>query len=420
MHSENFLIADIDIFKQKVLNWLKPFGTFCFLDSNKYSSDYELLVGAGAARAFASSAPNALQQFQSFINEKQGWLFGHFGYELNTDDNISRTAKIDLLGFDDIFFFEPEIIISVTKKILTIHALHPQNIFEAIHTAGDETNIIQKPVVIQNKISKEKYINIIDQLKSHIQRGDCYEINFCQEFYAEDAIIDPLLLFKQLTKISPNPFSGLYKTGKKWLICASPERYIKKTADKIISQPIKGTLPRNIFLNNIKNEQRELLQSVKDRAENVMVVDLVRNDLSKVCVEGSVQVNELFGIYSFPQLHQMISTVSGKLKASASFSDIINGTFPMGSMTGAPKIKVMDLIERYEKSKRGIYSGSLGYIDPFGDFDFNVVIRSIAYNQNSAYLSFQTGGGITTYSKAESEWDECMLKAKAIKEILNV
>ena len=149
-----------------------------------------------------------------------------------------------------------------------------------------------------------------------------------------------------------------------------------------------------------------------------MIVDLVRNDLSKICREGTVRVEELYGVYSFPQVHQMISTISGEIRANISFSETIRSTFPMGSMTGAPKKRVLELIEQYEKTKRGIFSGALGYIDPGGDFDFNVVIRSILYNASNRYLSFQAGSGITFYSDADQEWEECLLKAKAIMQVL--
>ncbi|ULT45460.1 chorismate-binding protein [Niabella defluvii] len=193
----------------------------------------------------------------------------------------------------------------------------------------------------------------------------------------------------------------------------------QKENGRISSQPIKGTLRRTNADNSQKAERQLLFESEKDRAENVMIVDLVRNDLSRICEEGSVQVDELFGIYSFPQVHQMISTISGTLNKSVNFKDIINATFPMGSMTGAPKVKVMQLIDQYEKSRRGIFSGALGYIQPGGDFDFNVVIRSIIYNQTTQYLSFQAGGGITIYSDAEKEWEESLLKTKAIKDVLS-
>ncbi|MBK5269686.1 MAG: anthranilate synthase component I family protein, partial [Bacteroidia bacterium] len=272
---------------------------------------------------------------------------------------------------------------------------------------------------MQNRISKEKYISVVRQLKQHILRGDCYEINYCQEFFAEHSVIDPVAVYKKLSAVSPNPFSALYKMNDQWLICASPERFLKKRGNEILSQPIKGTSKRNVTdADDDKGNKDELLHSAKDRSENVMIVDLVRNDLAKVCEEGTVKVDELFGIYSFPQLHQMISTVSGELKENVAFSDIIRATFPMGSMTGAPKKRVMEMIEKYETTKRGIFSGAVGYISPDGDFDFNVVIRSIMYNAASGYLSYQAGSAITFNSDPEKEWEECILKAEAMKKVL--
>ncbi len=231
--------------------------------------------------------------------------------------------------------------------------------------------------------------------------------------------MDPFDVYHQLAGRSPNPFSGLYRVDDQWLICASPERFLRKTGQRLISQPIKGTLSRmGTDTASLDAERRQLANSSKDRAENVMVVDLVRNDLSRICREGSVQVDELFGIYSFAQVHQMISTVSGMVDEPVSMSRILKATFPMGSMTGAPKIRVMQLIEQYEKNTRGIFSGALGYIQPNGDFDFNVVIRSLMYNAQSGHLSYKVGSGITIYSEPELEWEECLLKAKAIEAVL--
>ena len=211
----------------------------------------------------------------------------------------------------------------------------------------------------------------------------------------------------------------MYKLDDKFLVCASPERYLKKVGSKIFSQPIKGTSKRNVKdTDEDEKSKKDLIESEKETSENVMVVDLVRNDLSKVCVEGSVKVEELFGVYSFPQVHQMISTVSGTVSAQVKFTDILKATFPMGSMTGVPKKRVMGLIEQYEKTKRGLFSGSLGYINPEGDFDFNVVIRSILYNQSAKYVSIQAGSAITYYSDAEKEYDECLLKIEAMKKVL--
>jgi para-aminobenzoate synthetase component 1 len=260
----------------------------------------------------------------------------------------------------------------------------------------------------------------VEELQSQIRRGNCYEITFCQEFFAENVFADPLQLYVALSSISPNPFAAFYKIKRKYLCCASPERYLKKEGNKIISQPIKGTRPRNpedgaqdrLYL-------EELVSSTKERSENVMIVDLVRNDLSRICKEGSVVVEELYGVYPFPQVHQMISTITGTLPDDTHCVEALRTTFPMGSMTGAPKKRVMQLIEQYEKSKRGLFSGTVGYITPEADFDFNVVIRSMLYNQETNYLSYQVGSAITFYSEPEKEYEECLLKAAAINEVLS-
>ncbi len=409
--------------KQKVLNWAQRFNTFCFLDNHRYHIEphtQECLLGAGIKRKINLSSEDALDHLQRFSEEKRTWLFGHLGYDLQTEPGRSKADHPDHIRFPDLFFFEPEIIVRLDEKQMIIEADDPAEVFRLI----DSSPVIRKsqlhaPPVIESRIGKEQYLSIITDLQKHILRGDCYEINFCQEFFAAKAAIDPPGVYNQLTAISPNPFSALYRVDDKWLICASPERFLKRAGNKILSQPIKGTAKR--IENNQQLDERnrtELSESNKDRSENVMVVDLVRNDLAKLCKEGSVKVEELFGIYSFPQVHQMISTVSGELRKNISFADIIKATFPMGSMTGAPKRRVMELIEQYEKTKRGIFSGCLGYLSPEGDFDFNVVIRSVMYNATSGYLSFQAGSGITFYSDPEKEWEECLLKASAIKAVL--
>jgi para-aminobenzoate synthetase component 1 len=226
-------------------------------------------------------------------------------------------------------------------------------------------------------------------------------------------------LYQRLSALSPVPFSCFYKLEDKYLLCASPERYVRKQGNTLIAQPIKGTRKRNLLSPSADAQLKaDLLSDLKERAENVMIVDLVRNDLSKICTEGSVKVEELFGIYSFPQVHQMISTISGELPATMDFSDVLDASFPMGSMTGAPKKRVMQLINQYEQSKRGIFSGTVGYITPVKNFDFNVVIRSLMYNQTDNYLSYQVGSAITAKSNPEKEYEECLLKANAIRQVL--
>ena len=289
---------------------------------------------------------------------------------------------------------------------------------EIIFNSGDEEKKMKAPV-LKSRFSKRKYIETIKSLKKHILKGDCYEINFCQEFYSLNVIIDPIKIYKNLNLISPNPFSAFYKYNDKFLMCASPERFLKKKGNTLISQPIKGTSKRIVEDQKADiRQKKELFQSEKERSENIMIVDLVRNDLAKVCTEGSVKVEEFLGIYTFPQVHQMISTVTGILKEDIKFSQIFHATFPMGSMTGAPKKKVMELIEKYEKTKRGLFSGTVGYIEPNGNFDFNVVIRSLQFNATNQYLSIIAGSAITFNSIPENEYEECILKISAMKKAL--
>jgi para-aminobenzoate synthetase component 1 len=408
-----------------MLNWANQFSIFCFLDNHHYQAgphSVECILAAGAKRKFSADAGAALPELQKFIDHKPCWLFGHLGYDLKNEIEDLASIHHDRHQFPGIYSFEPEIIISLSEKELRIESNEDALlIFEQVMAADPKENkeITSPQYELQQRISKKEYIETVDKLKKHILRGDCYEINFCQEFFAEDATIDPVNVYKKLSALSPNPFSALYRLEDKFLICASPERFLRKEGNKILSQPIKGTSSRFLQDESRDAESREeLYLSNKDRSENVMVVDLVRNDLSRVCIEGSVNVDELYGIYSFPQVHQMISTVSGEMRSDISFTEIIKATFPMGSMTGAPKKRVMELIEQYEQSGRGLFSGALGYISPTGDFDFNVVIRSIMYNASEKYLSFMAGSGITYYSDPEKEYEECILKAEAMKRAL--
>lgn len=411
--------------KQKVLNWTQQFNTFCFLDNNQYHirpHTQECLLAAGIKTEFIAGASDVLTQLQDFLYSKKGkWLLGHINYDLKNELEQLSSGHQDFIQFPELYFFEPLTLIRLSEEQIIVEADEPEKVFNEINNIvlvpPDEFKKVNT-AIIKNRIQKEEYISIIRRLQQHILRGDCYEINFCQEFFAEHVAIDPLSIYKELSDISPNPFSALYRLKDKWLLCASPERFLKKEGKKILTQPIKGTSKR-IQGDDNKDEQnkKELFLSDKDRSENVMIVDLMRNDLSKICEEGTVKVDELYGIYSFPQVHQMISTISGELKNNISFSEILKATFPMGSMTGAPKKRVMELIEQYEKTKRGIFSGAVGYISPDNDFDFNVVIRSIMYNNATKYLSFQAGSAITFYSDPEKEWEECLLKADAMKKI---
>jgi len=377
------------------------------------------MLAAGEKRAVSSADSNSLKVLQDFINQKPAWLFGHLGYDLKQQLAFAASTHPDPVGFPDFYFFEPEVLIRFNENEIEVQGDDPESIFKEINSAAISFDDEMFQGKIQQRVTRQEYLDDIIKLKQHILRGDCYEINYCQEFFAENASLDPIMAYMKLAEISPNPFSALYRVEDKWLLCASPERYLRKDGDRLISQPIKGTSKRMDDPEEDLRSSEWLRQSSKDKSENVMVVDLVRNDLSRVCKEGSVKVDELFGIYSFPQVHQMISTISGIVSPEVEFTDIIRATFPMGSMTGAPKKRVIELIEEYERSRRGIFSGSVGYISPQGDFDLNVVIRSLMYNESEKYLSFQVGSGITFYSDPELEWEECLMKAEAIMKTLS-
>ncbi|MBW0178819.1 anthranilate synthase component I family protein [Sediminibacterium sp.] len=409
-----------------MLSWVNRFNICSFLDNHLYQSGNTNLECLAACGSIAQTTDNPkFAELDAFLQQQKGnWIFGHIGYDNKNQVETLSSIHPDAIQFPDLFFFVPAVVLKLQYDKLEISCYdqsNPEEIYREIISVLPVEPAKTSSLKIESRLSRNEYIQIIQQLKQHILRGDCYEINYCQEFYATDIQIDPVSLYQQLTAISPNPFACYYKHESRHLLCASPERFLQKKGSRLISQPIKGTIQRNLLNQEADTLLlEELKASEKDKSENVMVVDLVRNDLSKVCKEGSVKVSELFGIYSFPQVHQMISTIEGELDENVPFSSILKACFPMGSMTGAPKKRVMELIEQYEKTKRGLYSGAVGYIDPNGDFDFNVVIRSILYNAANQYLGYQVGGGITFYSDPEKEYEECLLKAAAIRKVLQV
>lgn len=374
---------------------------------------------------FTLNLPNQFTALDDFLAACSGkWVFGHLGYGLRTVLHSNRAALASADGFAPLSFFVPQYVVKQgggRLELIVQNDDNPHLIWQQITQQQVSGALYGAPLVMQPRLTRSDYIEKIEALRRHILRGDCYEINFCQEFFAEQvpAALSPELLYQSLVRASPNPFSAYYRRQSSTLLCASPERFLARRGNKLISQPIKGTAPR--YPGNLLADSQQVLHlqnSTKERSENVMVVDLVRNDLSQICQRGTVQVDELFGVYSYPQVHQMISTISGRVAEGVGFADILKATFPMGSMTGAPKTRVMQLIEAYEGTDRGLFSGSVGYISPEGDFDFNVVIRSLLYNSLTRYLSYRVGSGITWYSKPADEYEECLLKAKAIQKVL--
>jgi len=413
-----------EILKKEMLNWAQQFSIFLFLDSNSYAdkySRYECMLAIGANEHIAFKSLAAVQQWH---DEHKDWLFGHIAYDYKNELESKLSSRHEeQLGFDPFYFFQPEIVCTVnterTKLTIESIGITPLEVYKSFLFAMPDDSVELPKLQFTQRIAKEPYLQTIDTLRKHIEDGDCYEINFCNEGYCNNADIVPLGVFNALNKISPAPFAAFYRNDESYMMCASPERYLRKEGSAIMSQPIKGTARRGEDDAHDAMQKHHLQNSIKDRAENVMIVDLVRNDLAHSSETGSVQVDELFGIYTFPQVHQMISTISSTLRADALFTDAIKHSFPMGSMTGAPKIKVMQLIDQYEHAARGLFSGTVGYITPDADFDFNVIIRSLFYNAESRYLSYQTGGAITFDSTPEQEWDEMRLKAWALERIFS-
>lgn len=414
------IASDIAIFKQKALHWADKFNVCCLLDSNNFSDQYsrfDFLLAAGAKKELHIHSDVAFEELKKFHIDNPEWVLGMLSYDLKNEIEDLHSSKQDTLQFPKLFFFVPEYLLMIKNEEITV-LLGSSDILEHISNTEILSATIAKDVTVQSRINKDTYLSNVKQIQQHIARGDVYELNYCQEFYAEQAKLNAPFLFHKLNTISPNPFAAYLKMYDQYILSASPERFLCKRGQQIISQPIKGTARRSEDATEDQLRKKTLKNNTKEQTENVMIVDLVRNDLTKNAVPGTVQVDELFGIYSFPHVHQMISTISCQLRDEVHPIDAIRNIFPMGSMTGAPKVRAMQLIDTFEYCQRGAYSGAVGYIDPKGDFDFNVVIRTLLYNATKAYLSFQVGGAITYASDPEQEYEECLLKASGILQTL--
>jgi para-aminobenzoate synthetase component 1 len=424
-------ISNVDQFKSQILNWSSDYREVVFLNSNSdYNSsqkyaDYEFILAVDAFTSIKTDYFNAFQDLNQYQKQTQDWLFGYLTYDLKNTTEKLESNNDDFLEFPDLFFFQPKKLFLYKNGILEMHYLRfcddeIESDFEEINkfTFNNESDV-NETLIIQAKINKPDYIDKIEQTIADIQLGSIYEANFCMEFFSDNAKINPIATYQNLNKISNPPFSVFFKNNLHFALSASPERYLKKIENKIISQPIKGTSKRFVDKDLDEKSKTDLQNNPKERSENIMIVDLVRNDLSKTAKKGSVQVEELCAVYSYQQVHHLVSTITSEMVENLSPVEAIQSTFPMGSMTGAPKIAAMQIMEDLEETKRGLYSGSIGYFTPTGDFDFNVVIRSILYNQKNNYLSFSVGSAITALSEPEKEYQECFLKAKALFQALN-
>jgi para-aminobenzoate synthetase component 1 len=408
------------LLKKHAASWVAHHPVGMVLDSNECQSafglkNYELIIAAGVADE-VKAGTDAFALFDAFRQKHPNrWMFGLLTYDLKNQLEVLTSSHPDGIGFPELYFFIPQKLIVIDKTGVCV--VGEEWLEEVIHQPISPA--VGQTVKLLQRVGKEQYMEDVEAIKEHIINGDVYELNYCVEFYANQAVIQPVHIYDRLRQKSAVPFGCFVKYHHLYTMGASPERFLLKQGAKVSSQPIKGTTKRGCTPEEDESLKIALLHSEKERAENLMIVDLVRNDLARSAQTGSVKVEELFGIYSFPQVHQMISTVSATLQEENSLGKLIQQAFPMGSMTGAPKIMAMKLIEQYERTKRGLYSGAIGFITPQGDMDLNVVIRSIQYNAQTQYLNFEVGGAITFDSVAELEYEECLLKAKAMLEVLS-
>lgn len=384
----------------------------CGLEGNTFpteSQGFSLLAGF-------SDSGNSFGFFTDSPPPSGRWYFGHLCYELR-DKTVpgSVSSHPSLTDFSEEKFWAADLVFILRGRKLEVQAFNgsdPAKVLEEVlNLQRPEIPLVEGSVTA---ISKTDYLANCAQIYKHLMRGDIYELNFCIPFKLDCYEPDIAGLWRILNETSPAPFSALYRENNSWLLCASPERFLKRTGNKLFSQPIKGTIRRSDHDEADEKNKLQLLQSEKERAENIMITDLVRNDFSKIAKRGTVKVEELCGLYSFRHVHQLITTVSAVQDDDVSIKDILTALFPMGSMTGAPKYRAMELIEELESFRREIFSGSVGYISPEGDFDFNVVIRSIIFNASKNLIIIPAGSAITAVSDHEKEYEECLLKAEAL------
>lgn len=426
-YSKTFTVTLTDTLKQQLLQWARQFDEVAWLDSNEHIqrySTYSAILAVDAFTALKTDTENAFEKLDEYQTITKDWLFGSLSYDLKNDVEDLTSKNIDGPKFPQLYFFQPKKVFLFSTTQVTLSYLNMvddelQDDWDAIlATQVTQKTISKEPIQLQERTSKQRYLQKVDTMLQHINRGDIYEANFCQEFFSTGVTLDPTAAFWKLNELSTPPFATFLKLEQHYILSASPERYLKKEGTHIISQPIKGTAKRAASSEEDAALILQLQQDPKERSENIMITDLVRNDLSRIAKKGTVAVQELCKIYTFEQVHQMISTITCEVCESVHPVEIIKKTYPMGSMTGAPKVSAMKIIETLEDATRGVYSGAVGYFTPNGDFDFNVVIRSILYNADLQYVSFSVGGAITAKSIPEAEYQECLLKAKAMRQVL--
>ncbi|MGD8747249.1 MAG: aminodeoxychorismate synthase component I [Balneolaceae bacterium] len=350
------------------------------------------------------------EMLQTLREERQGWLLGYLGYDLKNHLENLTSKNWDGTEAPDMYFMEPGFLMEFNRisgdyRVL-IGELPEDKNFSEQKASSSEFSLIH----LSCRTSQEAYLEKIRKAQRRISEGDFYEINLSHQIKGTFRG-SAWALYQRMAEVGPVPFGAYLEVDNVKICCQSPERFLRKEGEKVFSQPIKGTAKRSDCREQDDLLKKELLDSPKEKAENLMIVDLVRNDLSRIARHGSVKVTELFGIQSFGTVHQMVSTVEALTEERDPVS-VIKACFPMGSMTGTPKISAMKAIEEYEDYKRGIYSGAIGYITPNGNFDFNVVIRTAIIKKDEIFYS--VGGAVTSDSIPANEWQETLIKARAL------
>jgi para-aminobenzoate synthetase component 1 len=416
-----FHIEDASSFYLKLLGWLNNRSIFSLFQGNGFRplyGSFDTFAAADVIDSITQFEEDPFDAMKSFHDKHKDWMIGRLSYDLKNYVEKLYSRNTDRLESVEMAFFIPQTLVFLAKNKVRIETVNdPEIILKEIQ---ESSYSISSSVAIemQQDTTREKYIEHVKLIKDHIKNGDFYELNYCIEFYSNVNKIDPASLYYNLNRISPMPFSVFQGFNGDYILSASPERFLKMSGNQIIAQPIKGTIRKDPDPNLDKILVEQLQNSEKEIAENMMIMDLMRNDLAKSAIPGTVKVPELFKIYSFNHLHQMITTITAEKKAEIHFTDVIRNAFPMGSMTGAPKIEAMEMIEKFENSRRGNFSGAAGYVKPNGDFDFNVLIRSFFYNAPRNMLKWNAGSAITYDAVPEDEYNECMLKASTLMQAL--
>lgn len=413
------LPAAWETFAQRALYWASSFTHCMLLDSNSQPSfGVEWLLAADALEVYDASAGQTQDWETLFESARQGTIYGRISFDVYAAIfSLCDTREgADSSGFH---FFRPRFVLEKKGEWLVINRRTPEAL--AIIQAIEQIAIPSQEAAsgtVDCMIERDTYIRQVEDIQERIREGDFYEINYCIPYRVVGWQGNPVTLFLLANERNASPMSAFYRYGDRYILCTSPERFLQRQDRQLLAQPIKGTIRRSDNVEENAALCRQLAESAKERAENIMIVDLVRHDLAQSCAPGSVVVEELCGIYPFKRVNHMISTIRGTIREEVTPGAVLRAAFPMGSMTGAPKREVLRQLPHWEMLHRGDYSGSIGYIHPGGDFDFNVLIRSFFYDASSGEMLFWSGSAITLDAQAEAEWDEIQLKIAPLREVV--